>query len=283
LLRKQLQYSLPLAIANGFFALRGQADQWVVAANFSNAAFALISVASVVSVFGTLIRQPVTTALVPDVSSLLGQGDLDGARELISKGYLLLAFMLTPVLGLVISTADELVELIYTPEYLGAVQLMRIYLLGQMVTVFAAGHLLGIFGYGRQAAMMSAISLLLSFALSILGVKLFGLAGAVAGSTISLVFWECWGLNKVAKGLGTGVVTLIRLDYIFKVALVVGLGVLLSYILCSGLNTSIILRLVAKSSVFVATVLLGFVLTKVHLSVIPLLRGGSEEVSLGWR
>lgn len=276
LARMQLNYSLPFAVAQGLFALRVQADQWVVAANFSNAAFALISIASMVLVVGNLTRQPLNEALLPKISSLLGEGKLDDARALIQKGYLLLGLMLPPALGLLILTANELVELIYTREYLGAVPLMRIYLLGQIATVFAAGHLLQVFGFGGQAAVISAISLLVSIALSVLGLQFFGLAGAVAGSTTSLLLWECWALNKVAKALGTSIAQLIRLDQTWKVIVVVAVGVLVVHILCSGLDTSVFLRLFVKSSVFVTAVLLGFVLTSMHRSLISLLRERRE-------
>jgi O-antigen/teichoic acid export membrane protein len=272
LARMQLKFSLPFAVADGLFALRVQADQWVVAANFSNTAFALISIASIVLLVGNLIRSPLRDALLPSISSLVGQGKLDDARALTQKGYLVLGFILPPILGLLFSTADELVELMYTHEYLGAVPLMRIYLLGQMATVFAAGHLLQVFGFGRPAAIVGAICLLLSIALSILGLQFFELAGAVAGSTTSLVLWECWALNKVAKALGTSIPQLIRLDQIWKGIVVVAVGVLVVRILCSGLDTSVILRLFVKSSVFAMAVLLGFVLTNMHRSLIPLLR-----------
>jgi O-antigen/teichoic acid export membrane protein len=278
LARVQLKYSLPFAMSNGFFLLRAQADQWVVAANFPSTAFALISIASVIRIVATLTQTPMANALLPDISSLVAEGNVDGARKLISKGYLLMGCMLLPVLGLLIATADDLVELIYTREYLGAVPLMRIYLLGQAATVFAAAQLLWVFGFGRQAATFSAISLLLSIALSILGLQLFGLAGAVAGSTASLVLWEWWALTKVAKALGTSIAKLIPMDQTWKVAFVVAVGVLSAYIVSSELNASVFLRLVAKSSVFMTTVLLGFVLTNVHRSVISLVRGASEEV-----
>jgi O-antigen/teichoic acid export membrane protein len=272
LARMQLNYSLPFAVAQGLFALRVQADQWVVAANFSNTAFALISIASMVTLVGTLTRQPLNVALLPKINSLVGEGKLDDARALIQKGYLLLGLVLPPVLGLLISTAGELVELIYTREYLGAVPLMRIYLVGDIATVFAAGHLLHVFGFGRPAAIVGAITLLLSIALSILGLQFFGLAGSVAGSTTSLVLWECWSLYKVAKALGTSIAQLIRLDQTWKVIVVVAVGVLVVHILCSGLDTSVFLRLLVKSSVFVMAVLLGFVLMNMHRSLISLLR-----------
>jgi O-antigen/teichoic acid export membrane protein len=272
LARLQLNFSLPYAVAEGLLALRVGADQWVVAANFSNTAFALISIASMVLLLGTLTRKPLNDALMPSISSLLGEGKLDEARALIQKGYLLLGLMLPPVVGLLISTADELVELIYTREYLGAVPLMRIYLLGQMTNVFAAGHLLQVFRFGRQAAMVGAISLLLSITLSILGLHFFGLAGAVAGSTTSLVLWECWALSKVAKALGTSIAQMTQLKQIWKIIVVVAVGVLAVHILCSTMNTSVFLRLFVKSSVFVIAVLPGFVLTNMHRSLISLLR-----------
>ncbi|MBR0706639.1 lipopolysaccharide biosynthesis protein [Bradyrhizobium liaoningense] len=276
LARLQLNYSLPFAVAQGFFLLRVQADQWVVATNFSNTAFALISIASTVLLVGTLTRQPLNDALLPKISSLVGAGKLDDALALIQKGYLVLGMMLPPVLGLLISTANELVELIYTREYLGAVPLMRIYLLGQMATAFAAGHLLQVFGFGRRAAKIGAISLLLSIALSILGLQFFGLAGVVAGSVTSLVLWECWALNMVSKALGTSIAQMIRLDQTCKVIVVVAVGVLVVHVLCSGLDTSVFLRLVVKSSVFVMTMLLGFVLTNMHRSLLSLLRETAE-------
>jgi O-antigen/teichoic acid export membrane protein len=277
LARMQFKYSLPFAMAGGFFALRAQAGQWVVAANFASSAFALISIASMVMVVGTLTRQPLGNALLPNINSLVGEGNVDGARKLVSKGYLLLGCMLPPVFGLLIATADDLVELIYTRQYLEAVPLMRIYLLGQIATVFGAGQLLWVFGFGRQAAMISAISLLLSIALSILGLQLFGLAGAVAGSMASLVLWEWWALAKVVKALETSIAKLIPMDQTWKVALVVAVGVLAAHIVSLELDTSVFLRLVAKSSAFMTTVLFGFVLTKVHHSVMSLVRGATEE------
>lgn len=59
--------------------------------NFPSSAFALISIASAVMAAGTLTRQPLGNALLPNISSLVGEGNVDGARKLISKAHLLLA------------------------------------------------------------------------------------------------------------------------------------------------------------------------------------------------
>ena len=79
-------------------------------------------------------------------------------------------------------------------------------------------------------------------------------------------------LPEVAKALGTSIAQTIRLDQTWKVIVVVAVGVLVVHILCSGLDTSVFVRLFVKSSVFVMAVLLGFVLTNMHRSLISLLR-----------
>jgi hypothetical protein len=129
------------------------------------------------------------------------------------------------------------------------------------------------FGFGRQAATIGAISLLLPIALSILGL---GLAGAVAGTIAGLVVWEWWALIKVAKALGTSIAKFMPVDQTLNVVFMVAVGVLVAHIVSSELDTSVFLRLVAKSSAFMTTLLLGFVFTKVHHSLISLVRRTSE-------
>ncbi|WP_369721970.1 hypothetical protein AB8Z38_34340 [Bradyrhizobium sp. LLZ17] len=87
----QLKQSPPFAMLSGFFALRAQAGQWGVAAKFPNSAFALFSIASAVMAIGTLTGQPLGNSFLPNISSLVGEGNFDGARKLISEAYLLLA------------------------------------------------------------------------------------------------------------------------------------------------------------------------------------------------
>jgi hypothetical protein len=70
----------------------------------------------------------------------------------------------------------------------------------------------------------------------------------LAGSIGSLVLWEWWSLTKAAKALGTGIAKVIPMDQTWKVAFVVAVGVLVAHIVSSELDTSVFLRLVAKSS-----------------------------------
>src|SRR5882757_2357026 len=74
-----------------FASLRREYESLPEEAARRSSAFALISIASAVMAVGTLTRQPLGNALLPNISSLVGEGNVDGARKLISIAYLLLA------------------------------------------------------------------------------------------------------------------------------------------------------------------------------------------------
>jgi O-antigen/teichoic acid export membrane protein len=275
LLVRQVRYAAPFAVGIALFLLRVQADQWLVAAYFPPEVFALISIAAIVLSISTLIRQPLNNATLPRLSHLIGSGELAGARELLAKSYSALALILFPVLGLLYVLSREIVEIVYTPRYLGAAPLMQLYLLGQMTMVFAAGHLLVVLNAGRVATTISAVCLALSVTLSLAGIHLIGLAGAVAGSVLSLVIGEVWALLTVTRHLETTVAGIMHWRIIGR-----ALGVVATAIIGTSLAREYGLaaldlwgRLVTTGAVFLLVLSAGTVATGLHRSILPILAG----------
>jgi O-antigen/teichoic acid export membrane protein len=266
LLNAQISYAFPFAIANGFFLLKLQADQWVVASSFPPAVFALISIATVALSISTIIRNPVNNALLPKFNLLFRDGDMVQARVLLAKSYAGVAFVLVPTLGLFFVAATEIVELVYTSLYFGAAPIMQIYLAGQVTGVFAAGHLLASVNLGKQSAIASSAALALSVVLSVLGVKLFGVNGAAAGSVVSLFVTEIWALVVVARTLGTSPFKIIHWDFSGKVVAVVLVAVavvlLAKEMRLGSMNT--VVRLVAESFLYMVSVIVGMVMIGIH-------------------
>ena len=266
LFNAQIRYAFPFAIANGFFLLKLQADQWVVASSFPPAVFALISIAAVVLSISTIIRNPVNNALLPKFNVLFRDGDMEQARALLAKSYAGVAFVLVPTLGLFFVAATEIVELVYTPLYLGAAPIMQVYLAGQITGVFAAGHLLASVNLGKQSAIASSAALALSVVLSVLGVKMFGVNGAAAGSVISLFIAEIWALVVVARALGTTPSRIIHWGFSGRVVaavLVAVVTVLMAKEAWLG-NVGILARLIGESFLYMVLVIVGMVAMGVH-------------------
>lgn len=205
----QLRYAIPFALGSGLFLMRAQADQWVVTLNFEPTAVALTGTAAVVLGFSSVLRQPVMQGVLPHFSRRVADGDMGSAADLMAAGYRAMAIVFLPALGFLFALARDLVELVYTANYLGAVPLMRVYLIGQIAGCYAAGYLMAPVNRGRAAALISAGALVLSIALSWIGAQRFGLIGAVIGSTVAVYLAESGTLLVVRMALGQPLARLI--------------------------------------------------------------------------
>lgn len=204
-MKKQISYSLPFACGNAFFLLRIQADQWVVASMLPAALFAIFSIGAVFLPVSTLIRQPLINAMMPRLNNAYANGDFDEIRRLIGKSSAATAIMLVPVAGAMFAVTPELVQIIYTERYVGAIPIMHIYLVGMMMNVFAVGHILPALDKGRFAAGNNACCLVISIVCSVIGASQWGLIGAAFGSVFTFAISELWSLKVVARTLGIGV------------------------------------------------------------------------------
>jgi O-antigen/teichoic acid export membrane protein len=167
----------------------------------------------------------VTRAILPKFSALVGAGDLEQARLLLAKGYPAVALVLMPAMGLVFVAAKELVEIIYTRNYVEAAPIMQIYLVGQMAGTFEAGYLLIAIKRGKLAASIHGVCLILSVILCLIGIKMFGLNGAAAGSVICVFIAELWALFAVAHALKARPVDIVRFSITARIVLVTVLAV----------------------------------------------------------
>ena len=205
LLRRQLAYALPFACGNALFLLRGQADQWVVAGMLPAAAFAPFAIAGVFLPLAALVRVPVNNVLLGRLNSAHAAGQLGDMARLIAKANGMTAMLLLPLCGGLMVMAPELVQIIYTARYRAAVPVMQVLLIGVIGSAFAVGHVLAALDRGRMALLIGLAGLVLSVGLSIVGVQVWGLAGAAIGSVATLVLGEAAALLVVAAALGTRV------------------------------------------------------------------------------
>jgi O-antigen/teichoic acid export membrane protein len=203
-LKKQLVYSLPFALGNALFLLRLQADQWVVASMLTPALYAMFSIASVLTPVATLIRLPVYNAMMPHLNGAHANQDFPEIARLIAKSNGATALLLIPIAGVLFVTTPELIELVYTSRYQDAAPIMQIYLVGMMMNAFAVGHVLPALEKGRFAVLNNACCLILSVALSIIGVTYWGPIGAAFGSVFMFAISELWSVKVVARSVGMG-------------------------------------------------------------------------------
>lgn len=245
---QQLIYCLPLAGGSFLFAMRGQVDQWIVASTLDLSAFAIVSVAAVVPGAIAFVRTPLVQAELSSISTFLAGGNTAEALRTIKAGYRQFSLILPPVIGAVFVVAPELVEIVYTDRYLQASSVMRIYLVGQLALVLAAGHLLPLVGRGKEAALVSLVTLPVSGIVAYLAISRFGVAGAALGGSSALLLGELIALGLVARALRVRALSLFDHRYALVSISIVALSALVIEVisaLCMG-ETPTASRLVIK-------------------------------------
>jgi O-antigen/teichoic acid export membrane protein len=250
-MKKQWAYAFPFAIGNALFLLRGQADQWVVASMLAPTVYASFSVATVFFPVVALIRQPVFNAMMPRLNSAHGRGDLAEIRRLIAKSNSATALVLLPIAGGLLVLAPQLVDIVYTSRYRDAVPVMQIYLLGMMTNAFAVGHVLSALHKGRFAAVNSGCTLIMSFVLSIIGIRHWGLSGAAAASVLTLAIGEIWAVTVVARTLQVTAGSLLAWRELIPTVLGTATGLIGTLLLADRLVANVYVLLLIKGMTFI--------------------------------
>lgn len=221
----QLRYSAPFALANAIFLLRYQADQWVVATVFSSEVFAIVSIGAVVLAAATLVRQPITNALLPQISGAFKQCDYAAAISHICKGSAAIQLFSLPFFAWLYMVAPDLVTLVYTERYREAADVVRIYVVGLALATLGGGYLMPVLNLGKFSLVLNACGLLVSVIFSYLAAIELGYRGAVAGSMVSLVLMEYCALFLAARQLETKTVELCNLRIAARACACTGLGI----------------------------------------------------------
>jgi O-antigen/teichoic acid export membrane protein len=255
---EQVRYALPFAVGNGLFLLRSQSDQWIVASTLTPALFGMFSISAVFLPVAALIRQPVSNAMMPRLNKAFAEGRYDEIQRLFQKSSTATTLMLVPLGGALLCVAPELVQVVYTGRYTGAVPVMHIYLVGMMLQGCAAGFVLPALNRGRFAVINNGCCLAISIACSWFGARHFGLPGAACGSVISFALSELWSVAVVARVLGVGVLDLLPWRALASAGLASAAGLAGVHLLAPALGGPVLLVLVLKGAAFSAVFVLVF-------------------------
>ena len=199
---EQLRQSAPFGFAGALYGLRGQADQWVATALFPVAMFASFSIAALLAPLVHLCRQSVGQAFLPSASRLEAAGDTLGMLELNSRGNVMVATLVYPLLAFAFVFGKEIVTIIYTSAYVDAAPVMRIYIIGLIALVIEPASLMLLLRQGTFSMRLGVLALLVSVAVSFAAARLFGLAGAAAGSVVAIYIEHLATLWRVSRLTG---------------------------------------------------------------------------------
>jgi O-antigen/teichoic acid export membrane protein len=203
-----MKQAAPFAVSGGLTGFRNQGDQWIAAWLFTVTQFASFSVATVIAPIVQMFRQSVNHVFLPSMSRLHSTGDFAAMLALNSRANAMVALLVYPLLAFAFVFAEPLISLIYTPTYVGAAPVMRLYIVGLLALVVELTSILFLLKQGGFSTRVNALVLALALPLSYFGAVTWGMVGAALGSVVALYSERVLSLARISALTSTPVAKL---------------------------------------------------------------------------
>lgn len=201
LLRHQLAYALPFALAVGIEVVQINLHQYVVAARFDAVTFAFYAVGCLQIPLVDLVMTSTVNVMMVKMAEDTSAGHRQAAVALWHETVWRLALVIFPLTALLLVAAREVIVTLYTARYLPSVPIFMVWSLTILPVVFAVDGVLRVYAQTRFLLVMNIVRL--AFVAALVGVFLsaFGLAGAVLVTLLATVLVKAMGVVWIAHVL----------------------------------------------------------------------------------
>jgi O-antigen/teichoic acid export membrane protein len=214
LLKRQLRYVVPLGTATALNRTNLQLSKLVISAKMGAGNLALYTIGAYQVPIINIVRSSIMDVLFPEMT----QSDEAGRMLLWKRATVVLCFIILPVFTVFLWYARTVIETLFTPEYLPAVPIFRIYLSMMLLQCFDLASPLRAINRNVHFILGSVLSIVGNVSLIL---ALFGLIGIVApaiayvaGETLFTIYlaWHVMriyriGFSRLAMWRKIGLIT----------------------------------------------------------------------------
>jgi O-antigen/teichoic acid export membrane protein len=200
-----VRFAVPMGITEATMILYNRVDQFLVALVFTASLVAQYKIGAWQIPFVTSIAYAVGAVYAPHFRTLMHEGRAREAIRIWRLSVEKVALVSVP-LGLVfVVGAEELIELLFTREYLGAAMVFRLYCFLTVGRVAAFGNVLVAAGRPELIFRVAVISFVANILFSVPAMFLIGLEGPALGTLLAFIvhvilFCRCIGVAAGMKG-----------------------------------------------------------------------------------
>ena len=199
LILPQIKYSVPFGIGSIFTQLRPRIEHWVILFFLSTASFAVFSVITTIESIFNMAKQSIAQVILPSMSSHETQGNVSEIIRLNKKMNLVVFSLVVPCAIYFEIYADEIIHIIFTNQYSDAIYLIRIYLVGIIVSSLDFQNVLMVFRQGRFVMRVSVFLIIFTSAGCSIAAILFGLKGVAILSVCITCLRQLFYIFKLKK------------------------------------------------------------------------------------
>jgi O-antigen/teichoic acid export membrane protein len=203
-LRRQLAYALPFALAVGIEILHINWHQYAVASRFDAASFAIYAVGCLQVPLVDLIVTSTVNVMMVEMAGLR-ERNVAAARALWHDTISKLAFLIFPLAAFLVLMARAIIVLLFTASYEASVPIFTLWSLTMLGSVLVVDGVLRVFAETRYLLFQNALHLVIVAALAGTFLTLFGLQGAVLVSLLATMAVKVVAVIRISRLMGAGV------------------------------------------------------------------------------
>ena len=182
-----LRFGLPVSLTDIVSTLNNSFDRYLILFSFSAATFALFQAGAWQIPIVAMIPYAVGTVFAPRYRQLLGDGRSLDAVAIWRSSVEKVSLLVVPLTTIFIVGADETMALLFTPSYVGAAPVFRLYSVLTLGRVAAFGSLLVAAGHPDYVLWAALLSLVSNILISVPALWLFGFVGPALGTTLAFI------------------------------------------------------------------------------------------------
>ena len=197
-LRRQLAYALPFALAVGIEVLHLNWHQYAVAARFDAAAFAIYAVGCLQIPVVDLIVTSAVNVMMVEMASARERGPGE-ALALWHDTIMRLAFLIFPIAAFLLVMAHDIIVVLFTSAYEASVPIFMLWSLTILASVLAADSVLRVFAQTRYLVVQNVVHLVIVATLAGAFLNYFGLTGAVLVTLLATVVVKAMAVARISR------------------------------------------------------------------------------------
>jgi O-antigen/teichoic acid export membrane protein len=266
--REQLGYALPFAAAVGIEVVLINYHQYVVAARFDAATFAIYAIGCLqIPLYDLIVTSTVNVFMVRMADTSRSETALALWHDTVYR----LAFLIFPLAAVLVIGAHHLIVGLFTATYAASIPVFVLWTLTMLPAVMAVDAVLRVYAQTRFLLVMNLVRL--GCVAGLIGVFLssMGLTGAVLVTLLALTVTKTLGLVRVASVLGIGARQLLPWRRLAGVAAITAISTVPAISLQRLVNWPPLVTFIVSSATYAATyALLSYVVALLsHSTVAP--------------
>lgn len=214
--KELLSFSLPLFATSVLNRARREVDTLLVAVLLNPAAVGFYTATFPLALSLNLGLNAVGTVFMPSVSKLESEGDIGTVRVLYNETARWSMYLTLPALPFILVFSEEIVTLFFGSGYSAAASVLAIISTGVTVGATAGSvtdTIIGL-GHSKLSMLLTLVGVVVNVVLNLALIPLFGLAGAAAATSMSIVSTNVLGTVFLFSRYGVSVFTRQRVYFL---------------------------------------------------------------------